>query len=82
MYQMDVKNAFLYGDIRETLFMEQPLGYVTQGEKQHMVCQLRKAIYGLKLSLRAWFDKYSRVIVSLAFNIVRQIIQSLCSPDS
>src|SRR2546430_15795644 len=43
--QLDVKNAFLYGDLTEAVFMEQPPGYVVQGEK--MVCHLKKVIYGL-----------------------------------
>lgn len=41
--------------------MEQPPGYVAQGES-HMVCRLKKAIYGLKQSPRAWFDKFSTVV--------------------
>ncbi|KAL0375663.1 UNVERIFIED_CONTAM: Retrovirus-related Pol polyprotein from transposon RE2 [Sesamum calycinum] len=41
MYQMDIKNAFLYGDLNETVY-----GYVAQEEKQRMVCKLKKAIYG------------------------------------
>ena len=41
--------------------MEQPPGYVAQGES-HMVCRLKKAIYGLKQSPRAWFDKFSIVV--------------------
>ncbi|KAL0329494.1 UNVERIFIED_CONTAM: Retrovirus-related Pol polyprotein from transposon TNT 1-94 [Sesamum radiatum] len=53
MYQMDIKNAFLYGDLNENIYMEQPLSYVAQGEKQLMVCKLKKAIYGLKQSPRA-----------------------------
>ncbi|KAL0303030.1 UNVERIFIED_CONTAM: Copia protein [Sesamum radiatum] len=48
MYQIDIKNAFLYGDLNETVYMEQPPRYVTQGEKQHMVCKLKKAICVLK----------------------------------
>lgn len=41
--------------------MEQPPGYVAQGES-YMVCRLKKAIYGLKQSPRAWFDKFSTVV--------------------
>ncbi|KAL0309234.1 UNVERIFIED_CONTAM: Retrovirus-related Pol polyprotein from transposon RE2 [Sesamum radiatum] len=67
MYQMDIKNAFLYGDLNETVYMEQPPGYVTQGEKQRMVCKLKKAIYGLKQSPRARFDKFSRIIGEFGF---------------
>ncbi|KAL0329385.1 UNVERIFIED_CONTAM: Copia protein [Sesamum radiatum] len=59
MYQMGIKNAFLYGDLNETVYMEQPPGYVGRGEKQHMVCKLKNIIYGLKQSSRAWFDKFS-----------------------
>ncbi|KAL0335243.1 UNVERIFIED_CONTAM: Retrovirus-related Pol polyprotein from transposon RE1 [Sesamum radiatum] len=68
MYQMDIKNAFLYGDLNETVYMEQPPGYVAQGEKQRMVCKLKKAIYGLKQSSRAWFDKFSRIIGEFGFS--------------
>jgi len=51
LFQLDVKNAFLYGDLKEQAYMEQPQGYIAQGE--NIVCRLRKAIYGLKQSLRA-----------------------------
>ncbi|KAL0301601.1 UNVERIFIED_CONTAM: Retrovirus-related Pol polyprotein from transposon RE1 [Sesamum radiatum] len=68
MYQMDIKKAFLYGDLNETVYMEQPPGYVAQGEKQRMVCKLKKAIYGLKQSPRAWFDKFSRIIGEFGFS--------------
>ncbi|KAK4397606.1 Retrovirus-related Pol polyprotein from transposon RE2 [Sesamum angolense] len=68
MYQMDIKNAFLYGDLNGTVYMEQPPGYVAQGEKQRMVCKLKKAIYGLKQSPRAWFDKFSRIIGEFGFS--------------
>ena len=59
MYQLDVKNVFLYGDLLEEVFIEQSPGYVAQGET--CVCKLKKAIFGLKQSPRAWFNKFSKV---------------------
>ncbi|KAG6422620.1 hypothetical protein SASPL_119199 [Salvia splendens] len=67
MYQRDVKNAFLYGDLTLTVFMEQPPGYVAQGEDATKVCCLKKAIYGLKQSPKAWFDKFSSVLGTIGF---------------
>ena len=65
LFQLDVKNAFLYGDLKEQVYMEQPPGYIAQGE--NIVCRLRKAIYGLKQSPRAWFEKFSMIISGIEF---------------
>ena len=46
--------------------MEQPLGYVAQGESK--VCRLKKVIYELKQSLRAWFEKFSFTISGIDFH--------------
>ena len=46
--------------------MEQPPGYVAQ--REHKVCRLKKAIYGLKQSLRAWFEKFSITISGIGFH--------------
>ncbi len=53
---MDVKNAFLQGDLEEEVYMTLPSGYETNST---MVCKLQKSIYGLKQSPRAWYGKLS-----------------------
>ena len=45
--QMDVKTAFLHGDIDEIIYMEQPIGYIDNNHHDH-VCLLKKSLYGLK----------------------------------
>ena len=52
MHQMDVKTAFLNGDLEEDTYMDQSQGFV-QGD---MVCKLKKSLYGLKQSPRAWYE--------------------------
>ena len=49
--QMDVKTAFLHGDLEEQIYMEQPEGF-TQPGKEHLVCKLKRSLYGLKQSPR------------------------------
>nr|GEX62288.1 hypothetical protein [Tanacetum cinerariifolium] len=53
--QMDVKTAFLHGDIREVVYVSQPEGFVDPDKPNH-VYRLKKALYGLKQASRVWYD--------------------------
>lgn len=59
--QMDVKTAFLHGDLEEEIYMEQPEGYVKEG-KENLVCRLKKSLYGLKQAPRQWYMKFKSVM--------------------
>ena len=61
LYQLDIKNAFLHGDLAEEVYMEQPPGFVAQRESGS-VCRLRRSLYSLKKSPRAWFGRFSSMV--------------------
>lgn len=61
LHQFDIKNAFLNGELEEEVYMSIPPGFTTSANA-NKVCRLRKSLYGLKQSPRAWFDKFTRVL--------------------
>ena len=63
--QMDVKNAFLHGDLHEEVYMQPPPSvHAPSG----YVCRLRRALYGLKQAPRAWFERFVSVIRAAGFS--------------
>nr|GEY16675.1 hypothetical protein [Tanacetum cinerariifolium] len=75
VYQMDVKTAFLYGPLKEEVYVNQPDGFVDPYHPDK-VYRLKKALYGLKQAPRAWYDELSNFLVSKAFSKGIQIHQS------
>ena len=63
---MDVKTAFLNGEISEIIYMEQPENFVT-GDPKSMVFKLKKPLYGLKQTSRMWYHKFHTIISSFGF---------------
>jgi hypothetical protein len=64
LLQLDVKTAFLNGDIDEELYMDQPTGFK---EDSKMVCLLKKGLYGLKQASRAWNEKFNHFLIQYGF---------------
>ncbi|GKC06953.1 retrovirus-related pol polyprotein from transposon TNT 1-94 [Tanacetum coccineum] len=56
LFQLDVKSAFLHGELNEEVFIDQPPGYIKKGAEQK-VYRLKKALYGLKQAPRAWYSR-------------------------
>nr|GEZ59015.1 retrovirus-related Pol polyprotein from transposon TNT 1-94 [Tanacetum cinerariifolium] len=67
IYQMDVKIAFLYGPLKEEVYVNQPDEFVDPYHPDK-VYRLKKALYGLKQVPRAWYDELSNFLVSKGFS--------------
>jgi hypothetical protein len=63
---MDVKSAFLNGDLQKEVYVAQPPGFVQEGQESK-VLRLRKALYGLRQAPRAWNTKLDNTLLSLGF---------------
>jgi len=60
VHQMDVKTAFLNGELEEEIYMEQPDGFIAQGQ-EGKVCRLIKSLYGLKQAPKQWHEKFDKL---------------------
>ena len=67
LFQMDVKNAFLHGDLQEKIYMHIPPGFNTV-QTEGKVLKLRRSLYGLKQSPRAWFGRFRKAMLKLGFS--------------
>ena len=68
IHQMDVKMAFLNGDLDEKIYIEQPEGFVAPGQERK-VCKLDKSLYSLKQAPKQWHKKFDSAILSNGFKI-------------
>ena len=66
VHQMDVKTAFLNGELDEEIYMEQPDGFVLDGQ-EGKVCKLLKSLYGLKQAPKQWHEKFERTLIATGF---------------
>ena len=74
IWQIDVKITFLNGSLDECIYKMQPDDFVAKGQ-EHMVCKLKKSIYGLKQASRSWNTHFDQVIKSYGFD---QCIDESC----
>ncbi|GJZ73524.1 retrovirus-related pol polyprotein from transposon TNT 1-94 [Tanacetum coccineum] len=65
--QLDVKTAFLHGNLDEEIYMLQPEGFEQKG-KENLVCRLNKSLYGLKQAPRCWYKRFDSFIIGLGYN--------------
>jgi len=66
LHQLDVKNTFLHGDLQEEVYMEIPPGF-SKDVIAEKVCRLKKSLYGLKQSPRAWFDRFRCALCGMGY---------------
>ena len=78
IWQMDVKTAFLNGNLEEEIYMMQLEGFVAKNQ-EHMVCKLKRYIYGLKQASRSWNIRFDQPIKSFGFE--KNLDEPVCTKD-
>jgi hypothetical protein len=64
--QLDVKTAFLHGELDEEIYMDQPEGFIVPG-KENYACKLKRSLYDLKQSPRQWYKRFDSFMLSHGF---------------
>lgn len=65
--QLDVKTAFLHGELEEEIYMRQPDDFIVKDKEDH-VCLLKRSLYGLKQSPRQWYKRFDQFIIEHGFS--------------
>jgi hypothetical protein len=68
VHQMDVKMAFLNGELDEEIYMDQPDGFVVD-DQEGKVCKLLKYLYGFKQAPKQWYEKFERTLNIVGFAV-------------
>ena len=68
LQQFDVKNAFLHGELSEEVYMDLPPGCMIPEVHCRKVCKLKKSLFGLKQSPRAWFGRFTKSMGSFGYH--------------
>ncbi|XP_074300561.1 uncharacterized protein LOC141631838 [Silene latifolia] len=68
IHQMDVKMAFLNGELKDEVYMKQPERFIMPGN-EHKVCKLIKSLYGLKQAPEQWHHKFDEVVLSNGYRL-------------
>ena len=67
IWQMDIKTSFLNRHLEECIYMMQPDGFIKKGQ-EHMLCKLKRSIYGLKQASKPWNTRFDQAIKSYGFD--------------
>lgn len=70
LHQMDVKAAFIEGELKELVYMQIPEGLTIQRGLEHLVCRLVRSLYGLKQSARVWNERMTTYLKSIGFRTI------------
>ena len=66
LVQLDVKTAFLHGDLHDEIYMQQPEGFIEKGQEK-LVCKFKKSLYGLKQAPCEWYNKFDSFMQSQGY---------------